>query len=702
MSSPKNLTGLAAAAVLGALAVACRPHPTAEREVYRPVNLLLITIDTMRADAVGLQGGRRISPTPTLDRLATGGVRFTDAHAHNVVTLPSHANILTGQLPPVHGVHDNGGFRLGADRETLATRLRQRGYRTGAFVSAFPLDSRFGLAAGFDTYDDRLGGRARPAFLVAERPAEAAVGAARAWIDATAGAPWFAWVHVYEPHFPYAPPPRFAEAWPDDRYIGEVAAADAALAPLLDPILAAGTGSRTMVIVTSDHGEALGEHGEASHGVFAYESVLRVPLLIYGPGLVAGRVVSAAARHVDLVPTALDMLGLPIPEGLAGETLRPAMNGAPPGSTEVYFEALSASLTRGWAPLRGILHDGVKFIDLPLPELYDLTQDPGEVRNLIAAEPARADALRARLERIAGRHPEVRPTGEPAEVRERLRSLGYAGGGGAPRAGRTSADDPKHLIALDAVFQQILEDYLRGDLPGALERSRQLVLRRPSMAVSWMQLGQLEREAGNASAAVRAMRRAVALRPGDPEPLTQLGANLIEAGDPRGAAALLAPHARQPHADPDLVATAALAQTRIGRIDEARALLARALREDPSNPTLMLHLGTLELSNGRRAEARRAFDAAVALDPGDPRAHGSLGALAIEDGQPERAAEHWRAAVRLDAREYGRILALGIAMARAGRPTEARACLAFFAAHAPESRYAAELSRARAWLGAPR
>jgi Flp pilus assembly protein TadD len=675
-----------------------------EDEPVRPVNLLLITIDTLRADAIGSDGGRRTSPTPTLDRLTDVGVRFSNAHAHNVVTLPSHANILTGRLPTEHGVRDNSGFRLSSDVDTLATLLRRRGYRTGAFVSAFPLDSRFGLAAGFDVYDDRLAAGTGGAFLIQERPAERTVAAARAWIDAAGVTPWFTWVHLYEPHYPYAPPPRFAANWPDDSYLGEVAAADAAISPLVDRVVSARPRGETLVIVTSDHGEALGEHGEASHGVFAYESVLRVPLVMFAPGLFSSGTVDVQAQHVDLLPTALDALGMPIPEGLAGRSLLPAMTGLPePAEPVVYFEALSASLTRGWAPLRGLIHDGFKYIELPLPELYDLRRDPGESENLVATETGRVTALRTRLERTVSDEARPRSRAETAEVRERLRSLGYASGGGTPPpTGATEADDPKNLIALDAASQEILQRYLDGDLAGALTRSRALVEQRPSMAVSWMQLAQLEREGGNAVAAIEAMRRAVALRPGDAEPLALLGAYLTEAGRAREAAALLAPHAQQPQADPDLVAACAVALGRLGQFDAARGLLARARMQDPTNLTLLLHLGTLELSSGRRAEAARAFNEAVTVDPEDARAHGSLGALAIEDGRPTQAAEHWRAATERDPREHRRILALGIALARAGRTSDARACFGFFVAHAPENRYAVELARARAWLNGVR
>ena len=706
LSSVKSRPGRAATAALVLALVAGAgwwvSRPTSRR--VPGLNVLLITIDTLRADAVGAYG-RPGGPTPTIDRLAEAGVRFTDAHAHNVVTLPSHANMLSGRLPPDHGLRDNGGFRLPPGVETLATQLQRLGYRTGAFVSAFPLDSRFGLATGFDVYDDRFtDGGARPAFLIQERSAQRTVTLARQWLEAAGDEPWFSWVHVYEPHFPYDPPEPFASRWPGDPYLGEVAAADAALAPLLEPILAAGADGRTLVVVTSDHGEALGEHGEASHGIFAYEGVLRVPLVIYAPQLFRPRVVDAPARHVDLLPTLLDAVASPVPSGLAGRSLLPAIAGNERDADgTVYFEALSASLNRGWAPLFGIIRDGFKYIDLPSPELYDLSADPREARNLAASDPGKVAALRARLDRVRSTEPRQAARQESADARARLRSLGYVTGG-ATRAptGYTEEDDPKRLIPLDAILQRSLERYLAGDLAGALEQSRQLVRRRPSMAVSWMQLAQLEREAGDKAAAVDAMQKAVALSPGNTEPLALLAAYLTEAGRAREAADLLAPAAREPDADPDVLSTRALALARLGRMDEALETLARARERDPSNAMFLVHLGTVLLTADRRSAAREAFVEAIRLNPDVARAHSSLGVLALEDGRPAQAAEHWRAATALDPREHDKILSLGIALARAGRTAEARACFEFFAANAPSSRYAADLERARAWLNRSR
>ncbi len=239
-------------------------------------NVLLVTIDTLRADAMSAYGGR--ASTPHLDALAARGARFTFAHAHAVVTLPSHTSLLTGTYPYEHGVRDNNGYRVKPKTETLATRLKALGFATGAFVGGFPLDQRFGLNAGFDTYDDRIGETGSTVdFALPERRADTVVASALGWIGVQPSK-WFGWVHVFDPHAPYQPPEEFARRYPGDPYAGEIAWTDYALGPLFDRL--ASLPRKTLVIVTADHGESLGDHGELTHGIFAYESTLRVPLIV--------------------------------------------------------------------------------------------------------------------------------------------------------------------------------------------------------------------------------------------------------------------------------------------------------------------------------------------------------------------------------------------------------------------------------------
>jgi arylsulfatase A-like enzyme/Flp pilus assembly protein TadD len=648
----------------------------------------LVTIDTLRADAPGFSGERG-AQTPVIDRLAAAGVRFQTAYAHNTVTLPSHANILSGRLPIQHGVHDNAGARFPQRLDTIATLLKPHGYRTAAFVSAFPLDSRFGLARGFDVYDDRLSGAAGPAFLEQERRGPATVALARDWIRTGGAQPYFCWVHLFEPHFPYRPD-----------YNADVAAADSALAPLLEPILSEGARGRTIVVFTADHGESLGEHGEATHGIFAYDATLRVPLVMYAPWLWAARVVPTPASHVDLLPTLLEALHIAAPKGLDGESLVRSIRGERQQDRPLYFEALSGMLNRGWAPLRGVVSRGFKYIDLPIPELYDLAKDPAERQNLAERSAEQVAALR----RVLQGFPLSRAQGgaarlaEDADTRQRLRSLGYASGSAPTSRAYTPNDDPKKLIALDGMLQEVIGLYLDGRLQEAIARCRELVARRPQMPISLLHLAHLEREAGNLAGGIDALRRALALNPRDAETASLLAAYLTEARQPGEAVKVLGPFVARPEPDPQVLSAHAIALARLGRADDAVREIERARASDPTNGALLVQKGTIELMAGRTDRARAAFTEALAVNPDLPRAHSSLGALAAEEGDRGAALDHWRHAVAIDPGEFRTVLGVSIGLIQRGRGAEARPYLEYFVASAPEVRYASDLARARQWL----
>ena len=678
------------------------PGAATTRSSDAQLSVLLITIDTLRADALGAYGNRRAA-TPWIDRLAAAGARFESAHAHTVMTLPSHASILSGLYPHDHGVRDNAGFRFPAGRATLATTLQARGYATAAFISAFPLDSRFGLGRGFDLYDDGfVDAGPRSPLLEQERRGTETVALARRWLDAHAAARTFCWVHLYEPHAPYAPPEPYASRFRDDAYAGEVAAADAALEPLLRPLLDAGARAHTLVVLTGDHGESLGEHGEETHGVFAYESTLRVPLIVYAPSLVTAAVVTTPARHIDMLPTILEAVGIEAPSGLGGISLLAAARGraeAPARSS--YFEALSPSLNRGWAPLRGIVRGSLKYIDLPLPELYDLAVDPTEAHNLVEARPDAARELRELLATQGATAAGTTRTAESADARARLQSLGYVSATVPARQRYTVDDDPKRLIAIDAKLQEAVRLYTSGDREQALARAAALVRERPAMRVAWITLAQIQRDTGRLDAAIVSLRRAHALAPHDAQTAALLGAYLTERGMPADAVALLGPVAAGDAPDLQVLVVLGLAQARLGRAADAVGTLERARAAYPSNLMLLVHLGTVRLMTNQRDEARRLFAAAVAGNPELARAHSSLAAMDAEDGRTSEAAAHWREAVRIDPSEYGRILVLGMSFARAGRTAPARACFTFVAEGAPPEN-AAQIAAAREWLAANR
>lgn len=656
-------------------------------------NILLITIDTLRADALASYGGR--ARTPHLDRLARDGVRYRFAHAHAVVTLPSHAGILTGRYPFDHGVRDNAGFRLDDTADTLAELARAAGLATGAFVGAFPLDRQFGLAQGFDVYDD-LAGREQAAsdFAFSERPAGEVVERARTWIGAQQG-PWLAWVHVFDPHSPYAPPPPYAAEYAGDPYAGEVAYVDSALGPLLD--LARQTPRRTTVIVTADHGEGLGDHGEATHGVFAYESTLRVPLILaqVGAGLPGGRgtVSGAPARHIDILPTLAGLLNLAAPADLPGRTLLASDVETAP--RESYFEAMTAMLKRGWAPLTGVIAGREKYIDLPLEELYDLAADAGETRNLAQASPDRARVLASRLRQFGAGLPGS-GIDENAEVRARLQSLGYVSGSAPRKARYTDEDDPKRLIDVDRLMMQGIELHHAGRGDEAMEAYRRVIARRPDMDLAYRRLAYLQWEAGRPADAIATLRLAIERNGRTLDTDIRLGTYLAETGEAREATAILQRAAEAAPGNPEALNALGIAYARADRPADALRTFERILAIDARNVRALENVGTVHLQRRAPAAAAAAFATAAAIDPRSSRAHAGLGVVAIQAGRRDDAIAHWTRAVELDPRNFDAVFNLASELLEAGRIAEARPIVAHFARTAPRAFYGRDIDRLQA------
>ena len=677
---------------------ACRAREPVRRDPSQ--NILLITIDTLRADAIGASGNQVVS-TPWIDRLAAGGVRFSAAHASTVVTLPSHANILSGLYPFRHGVRENAGFRFPARVDTMATLLKARGFRTAAFVSAFPLDARFGLTRGFDVYDDRFPkGDGNVAFRVAERRGSDTVAAALKWIAATpVDTPWFVWVHLYEPHFPYAPPEPYATRYRDAPYLGEVSAADAALAPLLQPIVDGQSGRPTFVILTGDHGESLGEHGEMTHGLFAYEGTLRVPLVFHQPRLFSPGVVADPVRHVDILPTVLDAIGAPRPAALDGRSLLEPGGGASATPAATYFESLSASINRGWAPLYGVSRGSLKYIDLPIPELYDLATDATESHDLARSRPTEVRELQRLLAGLRADDRPASPARENAETREQLRSLGYlAGTAAAAKARYTEADDPKRLIEIDREIEEVVSRYQRGDLRGAIALGERVATERPDMPLSLVHLAFLYNEAGDHARAVAAIRRALELNPAAQDVAALAGAYLTEAGRPDEAITRLAPYIREPQPDVDVLIAYGVALASVKRSRDALDIFAQAHSLDPGNGLPLVNIATVHLMGGDRERASAAFEEALRIDPTLARAHNGLGVIAAERKNYPAALDHWQRAAALDPRDYQTLFNIGDLLITLGRPAEARPYWERYFALAPPGLEATDRERVRKWL----
>jgi arylsulfatase A-like enzyme/cytochrome c-type biogenesis protein CcmH/NrfG len=665
---------LLALAGLSGLIGGCRRATPAPPPTGKP-DVLLVTIDTLRADRVGCYGHASAS-TPVLDALAARGVRFETAVAHVPLTGPSHASILTGLGPLGHGFRENAGFVLPPQVKSGADDFRQAGYRTAAFVSAFPLDRRFGFDRGFDVYDDHLpkGNDARRTPYV-ERFADATTDAALRWLEAPAGAApgrrFFLWVHYYDPHAPYEPPGDFAARFRTAPYDGEVAFADQQLGRLLHALDQKGLLARTLVVAMSDHGEGLGEHGEGTHGLFVYDSTLKVPFIVAGPGVAAGRVAPTVARGIDVLPTLLDYAGLPLRPGIEGRSLRPAIEGRDMDDAPTYAETLYPQREFGWAPLFAWRTARHKMIEAPRPELYDLREDPGETDDLAPREKARLEDMRRKLEVARSQTAPSAGAEVDPEAAEMLRALGYvAKAGGQEVVAGASLRDPKDgqrlVPALNRGMSAVRTDPVAAirELRSVLAEDPGLLVARRSLAVAYTSARQYDR----AIAELRRLEKEGVLTAEDG---VVLGDNLRFAGRLDEAAAVLERTARESprFAQPWL----SLAEVHIKkeRLADAAAAYEHVLEMAPDHVEALRGLGDLALLRQRPDEAARRYARILEIEPADAGAMTKLGVVRMRSGQPAEAVALFRRAIEREPRNGEALLYLAGALASTGREAEA-------------------------------
>jgi arylsulfatase A-like enzyme len=565
-------------ACAGAAAAACAREPRPSG----PPSVLLVTIDTLRADRVGAYGDEA-ARTPRLDRLAQEGVLFEQAFTPVPLTLPAHATLLTGLLPPRHGVRGNGSFALGREPLTLAEAMKRRGLATAAFVGAFPVARRFGLGRGFDVYDDAFERAPGLHFDFAERRADRVVEAASAWLTRTPG-PAFLWVHLYDPHAPYDPPEGYRGS---DPYRGEIAFADA----MLDRLLGTWDGrpGPSVVAVTSDHGEAFGEHGEESHGLFVYDTTLRVPLLLRGGGLPKARRVPARVSIADLPATLADLAGAEAPAG--SSLVRVAASSTTPSSAPLYAETLAPRLDFGWSELRSWRDGKFKYVRAPRPELYDLDADPAETRNLAGSSPEVAARLSSALDSaLAGMGDAESRRGPDPEAVERLRALGYVQG---PEA-RGSGADPKDRLEVARLIAKAV---------GPFETPQQLI-------AAYAEIARLD--------------------PDNPLVSFRLADALLRSGRARDAVPLFRKVVASGPRSPDPYVGLATALAQLGRVDQAKQALEQALGVDATSGQAHFNLGEIARMRGDAAGARAHYDAARADPATRERAEARLASLRAE------------------------------------------------------------------------
>jgi arylsulfatase A-like enzyme/Flp pilus assembly protein TadD len=671
-------------------------------------NVLLISIDTLRADHLGAYGAS--IGTPGLDALGKAGVVFERAVAQVPITLPSHASLFTAAYPFAHGVRDNGSFRLPEERRTLTEAFRAAGYRTAAFVGSFALDSRFGLERGFELYDDFYGDTsALEDFAISERPAAEVLAPALEWLSGQREAPWFAFVHLYDPHAPYAPPVPFSVRFARDPYRGEVAYVDEALGQFFDELRKRGQLGNTLVVVTSDHGEGLGEHGERTHGMFAYETTLHVPLILSWDGVLAPRRVASRVRLVDVAPTLLALAGLdPLPAS-QGLSLVPFLEGSEDSSEgESYFEALAFNLNRGFAPLTGLYRGRFKFVRLPLPELYDLDADPGETENLAPARPAMVKEMAARLEEIE-REGAIEDRGDEnrlavdEETRRRLQTLGYVTApGAAPKRSYGEDDDPKRLVRLSDRLDDAMAAQLAGRSEDAIRLLQSILAERPSTAKAYDDLSYVLREAGRLEEAIAALETSVERGAATIAMRARLGLYLQEAGKATASIERLQAVLEEDPGYAEAYNYLGLAYAREGRTDEAVETFRKLIDLDPSYASAYSNLGSAYLARARHAEAEKEFRRALEIDPRLASAWNGLGVVAASTGRENEAVESWERSLEIDPRQYDTLYNLGTLLTKLNRFPEAVSYLDRFIETAPPERYGADVSEVKRLVAALR
>jgi choline-sulfatase len=608
------------------------------------LNLVLITIDTLRADRVGCYGYSKIE-TPNLDSVARRGVVFENAVAQAPLTSPSHASMMTGLLPTVHKVRDTGGFILRSSDTTLAKILKQQGWDTAAFVGSSVLKKRFGFDQGFAVYDDEMGeNRERRAGEVVDR----AIG----WLGSRSGKPFFLWVHVYDPHLPYDPPAPFREKYKGRPYDGEIAYTDQELGRLFAAI-----GKNTLIAVLADHGESFSEHGEYAHGIFLYDTTLRIPFLMAGPGVPARLRVKQQARTVDLLPTVLELMGGKAPQAVQGSSLVPAFTGKEIPTAYSYAETLFPKLNMGWTELRAIRTNRWKFVRAPRPELYDLVQDPAETSNVIATHPAEARDLESKLDAAAGSAPEkVETAASDRRTMEQLKSLGYLGGSSQREYELTGKGvDPKDRIGVLKLLHFAVYAESGLPLPQRVAMMRQAIAEDPSNPALYSSLGDLYRDSGDRNHEIKVYQEAVKHGVRSAGLYSRLGSLYLHQGRKSEAIPLLEQAARLNPSDYESLETLAVAYRETGRIDDAERTCNSILKSGEEYAPAYNELGMASFQKGDVARARDYFEKAAQLNPIYQMNLGRLYKLAGDKARARAAFEAFLAA-RGSSAEYRRLL----------------------------------------------
>ncbi len=613
-------------------------------------NVVVITLDTTRADRIHAYGYEDIE-TPNIDAMAAKGVLFETAITPVPLTLPSHTSILSGLYPIHHGVRNNGTFQVPRQVETMAEILRNHDFNTGAVIGAFVLDSKFGLDQGFQSYDDNLhGGKDAPMFMFDERPGRTVTDQGLAWLAKNKDERFFLWLHYFDPHANYQPPPPFDVLYDGQPYEGEIAGVDAQVGRVIDGLRSLRHLDDTLIILTSDHGESLGEHGEKTHSLLLYDATLRVPLIMRHPALPAGKRVAGQVTTVDILPTTLDLVGIPVPDGLDGQSLVGFMNSSNAPERDIYVETLVPYFNNGWAELRGVRRSDHKYIRAPRQELYDVAKDPGETENLFAEKPSEAGSLSTKLDEYLSS--DVMRTGSlegsrrelTAVERERLAALGYAID---DRGERVEGDlpDPKDKIVLWEEFQTAQNLMRTRELDKAIPALRSVLEKDPGNVMAHSSLGNALQSQGQTEEAKKQYETVIALDPRRNQGRIALARIHRREADYVTAFDLLKQALQHDRSAPELANEFAELFQESGNSEKAIEWYEEALRRDPLYVKALIGLSNTYHRDNRDTDAAAALERALEIDMRNADALYNLGVIREGQGNEDEALALYRRAL---------------------------------------------------------
>jgi arylsulfatase A-like enzyme/predicted Zn-dependent protease len=629
MIARKRSVLVAAAAVVVCAAAAYvlffkRPPSFARLRNGRDFNVIVITLDTTRADRLACYGCPDVE-TPTIDTFAARGVRFEKCFCQTPLTLPSHTTLMTGTLPLFHGIRDNGGFIVPDKLKTMAELFKDKGYETGAFIAAYVLDSKWGLNQGFDTYFDKfdLSKFKRISLGTVQRPANEVMDEALPWLEARKDKKFFSWIHLYDPHSPYEPPPPYDQSYAKRPYLGEIAFADSQLGRLWRFLETNGLLARTFIVFAGDHGESLGEHEEETHGFFIYQASIHVPLIIVTPfPRLQGKVSSEVVGLVDVLPTVCDLAGLPVPAEVQGQSLRPAFFGRRRAVTPLaYSETYYPRFHYGWSDLKCVQDERYKLILAPVPELYDLVADPGEQKNLLYLRKnvaqdltARAEALIANASRNAYES-DVSKLDE--ETRAKLSSLGYVASFADPAKlkGKTLAN-PKAKIGVFNEISRAREIGMNGKPDEAIRIIQGIIASDPDVTDAYFSIGNIYFQEQKYKEAIDFFKQVLGRKPDD------------------SFAAI----------------NVALAYEGMGRFDEAEKFLLDYIRQGFVDSQFYFMLGNMNFIQKKYDQAAPYFKKCLSSNAESAGSYNMLAAIAIVKDNPDEADQYLSQAFQINPR----------------------------------------------------